>query len=356
VSDFFAAYGLFLAQLATFVLLVVVAIAVIAATRRRGRAEGLVVEHLNRRYEDSADELKVVVEGKARFKKETKARDKQRKREEKARSKQESPKPRLFVLDFKGDLRASAAASLREEVSAIVRVARPQDRVLLRLENSGGTVHEHGFAASQLLRLKRHGLVLLVAVDKVAASGGYLMACVADRLIAAPFAIIGSIGVLAQLPNFHRLLEEKGVDFSRIQGTGPGGRIVELRCTYDPATKGGDAPDGRKVKGTIHWVSAAHALDAEVRLYDHLFGKADPDDVPEGQDYTVNLNPASLERLTGCKVEPSLTGAAPLSRYQFERQGYFCVDADSSAGTLVFNRTVALRDSWAKIEKAQQDS
>jgi serine protease SohB len=216
VSEFLAAYGLFLAQLATFVALVIVAVALFAATRRRGHAEGLVVEHLNRRYEDSADELKVLIEGKARFKKEAKARNKQRKREEKARAKEESPKPRLFVLDFKGDLRASAAASLREEVSAIVRVARPQDRVLVRLENSGGTVHEHGFAASQLTRLKSHGLTLLVAVDKVAASGGYLMACVADRLIAAPFAIVGSIGVLAQLPNFHRLLEDKGIDFEQI--------------------------------------------------------------------------------------------------------------------------------------------
>ena len=216
MSEFLAAYGLFLAQLATFVALVIVAVALFAATRRRGHAEGLVVEHLNRRYEDSADELKVLIEGKARFKKEAKARNKQRKREEKARAKEESPKPRLFVLDFKGDLRASAAASLREEVSAIVRVARPQDRVLVRLENSGGTVHEHGFAASQLTRLKSHGLTVLVAVDKVAASGGYLMACVADRLIAAPFAIVGSIGVLAQLPNFHRLLEDKGVDFEQI--------------------------------------------------------------------------------------------------------------------------------------------
>jgi serine protease SohB len=216
VTDFLAAYGLFLAQLATFVLLVIVTVVLIAATRRRGHAEGLVVEHMNRRFEDSADELKVIVEGKARFKKEAKARSKQRKREEKARAKEESPKPRLFVLDFKGDLRASAAASLREEVSAIVRVARPQDRVLVRLENSGGTVHEHGFAASQLTRLKSHGLTLLVAVDKVAASGGYLMACVADRLIAAPFAIVGSIGVLAQLPNFHRLLEDKGIDFEQI--------------------------------------------------------------------------------------------------------------------------------------------
>ena len=216
MSEFLAAYGLFLAQLATFVVLLIVVFALIVATRRRGRAEGLVVEHLNRRFEDSADELKLALEGKERFKKAAKARHKELKRENKARAKEESKKPRLFVLDFKGDLRASAAASLREEVSAVLRVAKPKDRVLLRLENSGGTVHEHGFAASQLLRLKRHGLVLLVAVDKVAASGGYLMACVADRLIAAPFAIIGSIGVLAQLPNFHRLLEEKGVDFEQI--------------------------------------------------------------------------------------------------------------------------------------------
>ncbi|HUL82339.1 MAG TPA: protease SohB, partial [Gammaproteobacteria bacterium] len=127
-----------------------------------------------------------------------------------------TPRPRLFVLDFKGDLRASAAASLREEVSAILNVAADQDQVLVRLENPGGTVHEHGFAASQLVRIKRRGLKLMIAVDKVAASGGYLMACVADRIIAAPFAIIGSIGVIAQLPNFHRLLEEKGVDFEQI--------------------------------------------------------------------------------------------------------------------------------------------
>jgi len=216
VSDFLAAYGLFLAQLATFVALLIVAVSVIIATRRRGRAEGLVVEHLNRRFEEAADELKLAVEGKERFKKSAKARHKELKREDKARAKEESGKPRLFVLDFKGDLRASAASSLREEISAVLHVARPKDKVLLRLENAGGTVHEHGFAASQLLRLKKHGLELLVAVDKVAASGGYLMACVADRLIAAPFAIIGSIGVLAQLPNFHRLLEEKGVDFEQI--------------------------------------------------------------------------------------------------------------------------------------------
>ena len=216
MSEFLAAYGLFLAQLATFVLLVVIIVVFIASSRRRGHAEGLVVEHLNRQFEDSADGLKLAIEGKALYKKAMKARHKERKREDKTRAKERSSKPRLYVLDFKGDLRASAAASLREEVSAVLRVAKPGEGVLLRLENSGGTVHEHGFAASQLTRLKQHGLTLVVAVDKVAASGGYLMACVADRLIAAPFAIVGSIGVLAQLPNFHRLLEEKGIDFEQV--------------------------------------------------------------------------------------------------------------------------------------------
>ena len=216
MSEFLAAYGLFLAELATFALVLIVIVVLIASSRRRGHAEGLVVEHLNRQFEDSADGLKLAIEGKGRYKKALKARQKERKREDKARGKDGSAKPRLFVLDFKGDLRASAAASLREEVSAVLRVAKPGEQVLVRLENSGGTVHEHGFAASQLTRLKQHGLKLTVAVDKVAASGGYLMACVADRLIAAPFAIVGSIGVLAQLPNFHRLLEEKGVDFEQI--------------------------------------------------------------------------------------------------------------------------------------------
>ena len=132
------------------------------------------------------------------------------------------------------------------------------------------------------------------------------------------------------------------------------GEVVELRCTYDPATRGGDAPDGRKVKSTLHWVSARHALDAEVRLYDHLFATEDPADVPEGGDWTDNLNPNSLEVLAGCKVEPSLSDAGPLARYQFERMGYFCVDRDTTDGKLVFNRTVTLRDPWAKIQKARQ--
>ncbi len=132
------------------------------------------------------------------------------------------------------------------------------------------------------------------------------------------------------------------------------GEIVELRCTYDPATRGGSAPDGRKVKATLHWVSAAHAVDAEVRLYDHLFTQENPDDTPEGKDFISTLNPDSLEVLTGCKLEPSLAGSEPGTRVQFERQGYFCVDtADSSDEHLVFNRTTTLRDTWAKIQKRQ---
>jgi glutaminyl-tRNA synthetase len=132
------------------------------------------------------------------------------------------------------------------------------------------------------------------------------------------------------------------------------GEVVEVHCTYDPATRGGDAPDGRKVKATLHWVSARHALQAEVRLYDRLFTTADPSAGEEGQAFEANLNPNSLEILRSCYVEPSLAGAAPGTRYQFERQGYFCVDPDTTAGHLVFSQTVSLRDTWAKIQAALQ--
>ena len=129
------------------------------------------------------------------------------------------------------------------------------------------------------------------------------------------------------------------------------GEVVEVHCTYDPATRGGGSPDGRRVKATLHWVSASHAVPAEVRVYDHLFAHADPDDVPQGEDFTAALNPRSLETLTACQVEPSLAGTEVGNRYQFERQGYFCTDADSTPDRLVFNRTVPLRDTWAKIAK-----
>ena len=132
------------------------------------------------------------------------------------------------------------------------------------------------------------------------------------------------------------------------------GEVLELHCTYDPETRGGWSQDGRKVRGTLHWVSAAHAIDAEVRLYDHLFSDAYPEEVADGVDFQSNINPHSLEILKSCKLEPSLAQATPGSRYQFERLGYFSVDPHSSEEKLVFNRTVTLRDSWAKIERKQQ--
>jgi len=132
------------------------------------------------------------------------------------------------------------------------------------------------------------------------------------------------------------------------------GEVREVHCTYDPATRSGNAPDGRKVKATIHWVSAEHALEAEVRLYENLFTKEDPNEAPEGQEFTANLNPGSLEVLTNAKLERSLASAKPGDRYQFERLGYFCADPDSKPGALVFNRTVPLRDTWAKIERREK--
>ncbi len=163
------------------------------------------------------------------------------------------------------------------------------------------------------------------------------------------------------LPKFYRLAPGREVRlryayFVRCVGIvkDASGEVVELRCTYDPQTRGGDAPDGRKVRATLHWLSAPHSLEAEVRLYDYLFIKADPDDFPEGSSFLDNLNPDSVKVLKSCRVEPSLAGAPAGSRYQFERQGYFCVDPDSTAGRLVFNRTVALRDTWARIAQPRQ--
>ena len=134
------------------------------------------------------------------------------------------------------------------------------------------------------------------------------------------------------------------------------GQIVELHCTYDPPTRGGDSPDGRKVKATLHWVSAQHSVPAEVRLYEHLFTRENPEDAGQGKDLTDNLNPHSLDVISDCRVEPSAADAAPGDRFQFERLGYFCADTDSGPEKLIFNRTVTLRDTWAKIQKRQQQT
>ncbi len=210
-------YGLFLAQAVTVVVAVGAIALIIAAAARKGQpGDGIQVERLNERFENLVRPLQAAaLPGKA-FKAAMKARRKQRKAARKdAASK---PRPRIYVLDFKGDIRASAGRNLREEVSAILGLADKGEQVLLRLENAGGLVHEHGLAASQLARLKQHGLTLTVAVDKVAASGGYMMACIGDRILAAPFAVLGSIGVLAQVPNVNRLLRERGVDVEMFKG------------------------------------------------------------------------------------------------------------------------------------------
>lgn len=214
-ADFFSNYGLFVVQLLTAIALFAVIIGIIAIVGRRAAEHTgvLTVEKLNEKSEKTREAVNAVVLDKKALKLERKESKKQRKQSEKADSKD---RERVYVIDFKGDIHASATASLREEISAILSVAKAGETVLLRLENAGGAVHEHGLAASQLLRLKAHGLRLVVAVDKVAASGGYLMACVADSVLAAPFAVVGSIGVLMQLPNLHRWLESKGIDYEQV--------------------------------------------------------------------------------------------------------------------------------------------
>jgi len=212
MSQFLVEYGLFLLKAITIVVAIVVIIGVAASAGRKASHEGLEVESINDKYKSLAKTLRKAVLSKSELKKESKAE----KKREKAAGKESAARPRSFVIEFKGDLKASAVASLREEVSAILEVATDSDQVVVRLENHGGVVHEHGLAASQLARIREREIPLHVCVDKVAASGGYLMACVATRIYAAPFAILGSIGVLAQIPNFNRLLDEHGVDFEQI--------------------------------------------------------------------------------------------------------------------------------------------
>ncbi len=210
--EFLAEYGLFLLKVVTIVVATVVIIGVAASASRKASHEGLEVESLNKKYKALAQTLRNAVLKKGALKKEAK----EEKRRQKAEEKDDVSRSRSFVIDFKGDLKASAVQSLREEVSAVLEVATTDDEVIVRLENHGGVVHEHGLAASQLARIRDREIPLSVCVDKVAASGGYLMACVATKIYAAPFAILGSIGVLAQIPNFNRLLDSHGVDFEQI--------------------------------------------------------------------------------------------------------------------------------------------
>jgi serine protease SohB len=215
--EFVFEYGIFLAKAVTVVVSVGAILLIIASISIKSPSKpGLTVEKLNDKYRDMKHLLEKSVLSKAAWKKRAKAEKKEQKKESKAEEKSDTEKKRLFVLDFKGDIRASAVAHLREEISAVVSVATERDEVVLRLENPGGAVHEHGLAASQLLRIKDRGIPLTVIIDKVAASGGYLMACIANRIVAAPFSVVGSIGVIAQIPNFNRALESRGVDFEQV--------------------------------------------------------------------------------------------------------------------------------------------
>jgi len=213
MSDFFLHYGLFLAEAITIVLAIVAVI--IVAVRMSGRDsdnEKLEVKKLNARYEDMALTLKSELLPKDEFKKTLKAAKKHRKETAKHGP---GAKKRLFVLNFDGDIKASAVTNMREEITAVLMVARSEDEVFVRLNSSGGMVHAYGLAASQLARIRTRNITLTVAVDKVAASGGYMMACVANRIVAAPFSIVGSIGVIAQLPNFNRVLKKNDIDFEQ---------------------------------------------------------------------------------------------------------------------------------------------
>jgi serine protease SohB len=212
-------YGLFVAKTVTIVAAVGVLVVLTASLSRRARQpDRLQVTRLNDRYRSLQQVLEASILPRKSFKAGEKARRKERKALSKRSAEEAGRSRRVFVINFRGDIRASAVAALREEVTAFLTVARPEDEVVLRLENAGGLVHDHGLAASQLQRIRSRGIRLTVAVDKIAASGGYMMACVGDRIIAAPFAVLGSIGVLLQLPNFHRLLESHGIDFELLKG------------------------------------------------------------------------------------------------------------------------------------------
>ena len=212
MSTFFLEYGSFLLKVITIVVAIIIVIGVAASAGRKASQEGLEVENLNKKYKGLATALREAVLNKGERKKAAK----EEKKRQKAQAKESSDRPRSFIINFKGDLKATAVPSLREEVSAVLDVACAGDEVIVCLENHGGVVHEHGLAASQLARIRDRDIPLIVCVDKVAASGGYLMACVASRIYAAPFAILGSIGVLAQIPNFNRLLDSHGVDFEQV--------------------------------------------------------------------------------------------------------------------------------------------
>jgi serine protease SohB len=213
--EFLIEYSMFLAKFLTIALILLLAIGAIVfiVLRTKGDGEHLNIKNINEKYEAMGFMLNSQVLGKKEFKKYLKKQKQNHKEKDKTVSVE---KKNIYVLDFKGDIKASTVSSLREEITAILTIADKKDEVVVILESGGGTVHGYGLGASQLKRIRDKGIMLTVAVDKVAASGGYMMACVANNIIAAPFAILGSIGVLAQIPNFHKLLKKLDIDFEQI--------------------------------------------------------------------------------------------------------------------------------------------
>ena len=221
MTEFFLNYGLFLAKTVTIVIAIAAVVVFFVAMAGRKQADGkdtLEVKKINKKYEDMAMALNTTMLPKDELKKYIKEEKQKQKLEQKGKLKgkdEEEERKRIYVVNFQGDIRASAVSSLREEITAILTVAAEKDEVFMRLESSGGVVHGYGLAASQMMRVRDKNIPLTVSVDKVAASGGYMMACVANRILAAPFAIIGSIGVIAQIPNFHKVLKKHDVDFEQ---------------------------------------------------------------------------------------------------------------------------------------------
>ena len=213
--EFISDYGLFLAKAVTIIVFIWVLLSLLVSLAHKQQdADQIEIHHLNKKFADT----KLQMQQSLLSKKEAKELLKLSKKENKKKSKEDSSdRKRVFVLNFVGNIKASAVKHLRKEITALIAVATPKDEIVVCLENPGGLVHEHGFAASQLQRIRERNIPLTVAVDKVAASGGYMMACVANRIVAAPFSIIGSVGVLAQLPNFNRMLEKHGIEFEQVK-------------------------------------------------------------------------------------------------------------------------------------------
>jgi len=329
-------YGLFLAKTFTLVGALIIIISFLySASKKQKKLDTLEVENLNDKYK----RMKDIVEKEILLKKAYKDNQKKYK---KSKEREKNVSKTIFVLNFQGNIKATAVASLREEITAIISVAKKNDEVLLRLENSGGLVHEHGLAASQLQRLKDKNIPLTVSIDKVAASGGYMMACVANKIISAPFAIVGSIGVLAQLPNFNRLLADKGIDYEQIYS----GKYKRTLTIFGENTKEGREKFTEQIEDTYRLFKefVAHnrpSLDMDkVATGEHWYGLQALeltliDEIKTSDDYLLDVStkanlyelnykqPKTLPQKIGSLVESSINQVLDFSAKKNKEQDLF---------------------------------